>query len=362
MYDTLSERWQLEGRGIHGEPWIIPINSSPFQIGRKEDSQLHLSSDSISRCHAEIRLTDRGPSIKDCGSTNGTFVNFRHISGEQLLTSGDIVHFASLEFRITQMNFPDENTLMVNPYVERFHDLISQKAVMVHFQPIVELQQGATVGYELLGRVNFEGVPDNIGQLFEVARTFSRDIELSMLLRDLGIAHAIDANLPAFILFNTVPRELDLDFLRGSLATLRRVAPNLDLAMEIHESTITDIGTMRRLRALLNSMGIKLVYDDFGAGQSRLLELMEVPPDILKFDICLMHDLHLRSESSRGLIRALVETSADLGVRTLAEGIESKDEAEMCRSMGFDLAQGFFFGKPMPTLLTHSSKSMASKV
>jgi EAL domain-containing protein (putative c-di-GMP-specific phosphodiesterase class I) len=351
MSEESSAKWQLEGKGANGEPWIVPLAGNPFRIGRREDCQLRLSSDSISRYHAQIRLTDTGLWIKDCGSTNGTLVNYRQLMEEQPLKSGDVVHFANMEFRVAQVDDVDENTIMVNPYVERFQELISQKAVTPHFQPILQLEQGNIIGYELLGRVNLEGMPNNIGQLFQVAKQLCREVELSTLLRDMGIAQAVHANIRGFVLFNTVPREMDLGFLEDSLAALRRTAPNLGLAMEIHETTIADIGTMRKLRRLLNQINIRLVYDDFGAGQSRLLELMDVPPDILKFDICLVHNIHLRPKSSLGLIRALVQTAKELGVQTLAEGLESKEEAEACRQIGFDLAQGYYFGRPMPTFL-----------
>jgi EAL domain-containing protein (putative c-di-GMP-specific phosphodiesterase class I) len=355
MSEKFTEHWQLQGKGANGEPWIVPLTGNPFYIGRREDCQLRLSSDSISRYHAQIRLTDTGLWIRDCGSTNGTLVNFRQILEEQPLKSGDVVHFANIEFRVAQVDDVDEQTIVVNPYVEKFQELISKQAVIPHFQPIFKLEHGTIIGYELLGRVNCAGVPDDISQLFQIAKQLCREVELSALLRDIGIAHAIHENIKGFILFNTVPREMDINSLWDSLTALRRMAPNLDLAMEIHETTITDIQMMQGLKNLLNKINIRLVYDDFGAGQSRLLELMDVPPDILKFDICLIHNIHLRSKSSLGLICALVQTAKELGVQTLAEGLELKEEVEVCREIGFDLAQGYYFGKPMPTFLKDSS-------
>jgi len=118
--------------------------------------------------------------------------------------------------------------------------------------------------------------------------------------------------------------------------------------MELHESAVTDVETIKKLRGVLKELNILLSYDDFGSGQARLLELMEAPPDVLKFDISLVRDIHQRSAASQAVLAALVKMSKEIGVRTLAEGVEIQQEAEVCRQMGFDFAQGYFFGKPAP--------------
>ena len=354
MSEKSIKSWALEAKGANGEPWVTPVNTSPFRIGRRDDCELRLPSDSISRLHAEIRWTAQGLWIRDCGSTNGTFVNFHRISDEQQLKPGDVVHFASLEFHVEGRGAENEDrserTIMVNPYVEKLDQLISKKAVIPHFQPIVSLRDNETIGYELLGRVGTEGVPSNIPQLFFIAKQLGRDVELSRVFRDCGIERIVGAKAKGLIFFNTVPKEMDLQALGRSLSLLRQMAPQIDLAMEVHENTITDIGFIHQLREVLKGLDIKLVYDDFGAGQSRLLELMDAPPDILKFDISLVRNIHMRSPSSLRMVATLVSMAKDLGVMALAEGIELAEEAEVCRQIGFDLAQGYFFGKPAPTL------------
>jgi EAL domain-containing protein (putative c-di-GMP-specific phosphodiesterase class I) len=104
---------------------------------------------------------------------------------------------------------------------------------------------------------------------------------------------------------------------------------------------------MRDFRAALCSFGIGIAYDDFGAGQARLLELSEVPPDFLKFDRSLVKDEALASPSHRALLESLLRHAADAGVATVAEGLESPAAVEACRELGFTHLQGFHLGRPV---------------
>ena len=151
MPEKILEKWRLEAKGAHGDPWVTHIIANPFRIGRKNDCELLLSSESISRLHAEIRLTDTGIWLKDCDSTNGTFVNFRRLTDEQQLNPGDVIHFAGFEFQVGQDKSSDDfgdRTVMENPYVKRLEQLIATKAVTPYFQPIVSLVDYSTMGFE----------------------------------------------------------------------------------------------------------------------------------------------------------------------------------------------------------------------
>jgi len=118
--------------------------------------------------------------------------------------------------------------------------------------------------------------------------------------------------------------------------------------MELNEHSIANVDMMKNLRSLLNDLDMLLVYDDFGAGQSRLIELLDSVPDIVKFDIALIQNIQQRSEVSLTMMETLVKMANDAGIRTLAEGVETLEEAETCNSIGFELAQGYYFGYPGP--------------
>jgi len=344
------EPLRLEGKTKNGSLWVVSVDHSPFVIGRKEGSSLFLASEGVSRKHAEIHEVQDGWLLKDCGSTNGTYVNGKRLCGDHLLVRGDHISIAEVRFDVVESHDESDSTQIIDPYAEHLEQLLDLKAVDPHFQPLISIADGSLVGYEILGRINFKGLPNSPRHLFEIARSLDRQVELSELFRNTALEHAANIGVTELLLFNTLPEEMNLDTLRPSLRALRQSVPDLKLGMELHENTITDAAMMKELRALLNEEGILLVYDDFGAGQSRLIELLDSVPDILKFDIALIKNIHERSEASRSMLEMLVKMASDAGIRTVAEGVENIEEAAVCRAIGFELAQGFYFGRPAPLL------------
>ncbi len=368
--ETRDPGWYLEGFAAEDKTWIIPVKPFPFLIGRLKSCQLQLSSSQISRHHATIYQRNHLLWIREFGSTNGTFVNRQRLTGECVLHDGDILHFGSLEFRLSHKaampvhSDADEDATRRISMLQlpegfvaceaEFSELLRRGAVVPYFQPIVRLEDQRIVGYELLGRGDFEGLPFSPWPLLQIARKLGREIELSELFRRVGIQQAGKLGDSYHLFFNTVPAEMDLRSLRLSLGELRVQAPSLPLAMEVHETAVTNVAMMRELRALLAELDIQLVYDDFGAGQARLVELIEVPPDCLKFDIVLIHDIHRQSPRAQRVLQTLVYMAGELGIKTLAEGVELLEEMEACIKIGFDFAQGHYLGKPEPGFRTES--------
>jgi len=99
---------------------------------------------------------------------------------------------------------------------------------------------------------------------------------------------------------------------------------------------------------LLSDLGIGLACDDFGVGQARLLELVEVKPEYLNFDISLVRNLDQASTAHQQLVESLVRIAWDLDVTPLAEGVEIEGQSDVCMEVGFSLGQGFDYGRPAP--------------
>lgn len=182
--------------------------------------------------------------------------------------------------------------------------------------------------------------------MFSLAEKLGLSDALSTACRTVGLHQAEDLPANQILFFNTHPSELKQEELLNSLVTLRNAAPDQPMMLEIHEAAVTGLAAMAVVQARLNDLQISLAHDDFGAGQARILDLIEVPPAILKFDISLIRDIHQSSENHIMMVQTLVSMVRDFGISPLAEGIEKDAEAEACREIGFELAQGFHFGRP----------------
>jgi EAL domain-containing protein (putative c-di-GMP-specific phosphodiesterase class I) len=236
------------------------------------------------------------------------------------LRPGDVLRFADMEFRlrretgapaeaplpdITRTSFfrPDAKVDRLPIGARQFEQLLRDRLITPLFQPIVSASENCLTGLELLGRGNHPGLSELPEPLFALAEGLGRAVELSEAIREVGVACWASSrfcDIPLFM--NTHPRELnDCARLSASLQALRRRYPHLPMVLEIHEQAVTEQHTLDNLNSALQRMDIGLAYDDFGAGQARLLELLNVPPYAVKFDIALIRDLEIDQQGGLAL-------------------------------------------------------------
>jgi EAL domain-containing protein (putative c-di-GMP-specific phosphodiesterase class I) len=103
--------------------------------------------------------------------------------------------------------------------------------------------------------------------------------------------------------------------------------------------------TARRLQAI-KQLGVRIAVDDFGTGYSSLAYLRQFPVDCLKIDRAFTNAVTTSTES-KALIKTLVQLGKDLGLTTLAEGVETTDEMDLLRGAHVDQAQGFLMARPL---------------
>ncbi len=349
----------------------------PFRIGRSSEADLTLPSRSVSGMHAKILEENGEMWLYDLGSTNGTFVNGERVRKKALLQDGDTVQFAAVVFQVTQSqssrlahasvadqrDASDAHEKAVETLQTLQFDRLFSGGVVPFFQPIVRIDSDERTieGFEVLGRSRLFGLRTP-AQMFAVASRLEMEAELSRVLRRQGIALA-DNGLPKHLaLFvNTHPAELQCDGLIESLQEIRETCPVRPITLEVHESVLNDISVIKGLRSALQELGIQLAFDNFGAGQSKLFELGEVTPDILKFDIKLIQGIDKAPSKRQHFVASLVKMVLELGITPLAECIEGQEEHETLRQLGFQLGQGFLYGKPgsLPDYLQMLSGDLA---
>ena len=346
--------WLLTGSVAEGEPVRdVPLNLPRFQVGRLPDRNLVLNAPSVSKVHAELVIAGDVLIVRDLGSTNGTFVNGRRVVRESPLGVGDVVQFATMEFRVGRKNEqPNTRTIEASSFEQvslliQFDKLLKERGIVPYFQPIVSLADTRPIGYEVLARSNLRGL-ESPRDMFLTAQRLNLEAKLSDVCRWEGVR--VGQGLPGqrSLFLNTHPAEGLSGGLLLALRSLRAAWPSQPIVVEVHEASVTNPNEIKQFRATLNELDMQLAYDDFGAGQARLMDLVEVPPDYLKFDMSLIRGLHEAPLQQQQMVGTLVRMVRDLGIAALAEGIECQDGAMACIDLGFDYAQGYFFGKPSP--------------
>ena len=225
----------------------------------------------------------------------------------------------------------------------------------LYFQPQVDLQDGKVLGFEALIRWNH---PER-GLLLPHA--FLPAAEKSSLALDLGwwtldaacrqlarLREEGHTDLKVGVnLFAAQVRAPNLTQKVADALARHDLAPHL-LEVEVTETiALNDDGLSLRALSALRALGVGIAFDDFGTGFASLSSLQRYPLTTLKIDRSFVRELASRP-SDVAIIRALVSMSSELGLSTIAEGIETLEQAALIRSIGCHRSQGYLHGRPMP--------------
>ena len=238
-------------------------------------------------------------------------------------------------------------------------DAISQgTGLIMHYQPIVNLENGEAQYFEALVRIVHEGkliMPSHIFPLVE-AKGLEVDLDRQVILKiesDLrngmiptGTGVSINLSAPSII-------ENDLfDWLE----VLSPYMNDYKILLEVTETAmITQMQKARAHLSRLQSMGFRIALDDFGSGYSSLRYLGNMPVDVVKFDINLTRLID--SQGKNPILTHLAQMIVECGHLLVAEGIESATSARHLGRLGFQYGQGYYFGKPT----TATVKSAANR-
>ncbi len=215
--------------------------------------------------------------------------------------------------------------------------------VWLAIQPIVHASSGELFAYETLARCEHPEVRTPLA-LLDLAERSGAVIEVERMLR-LRMAELL-RTLPSDVLLfvNVHPLSLgDPEF----FDTRNPLVPHADrVVLEIIERDEIPEGVPVRDRvAALREFGFRVAIDDLGAGYNGLNTLTDVVPDIVKFDMALVRGVETSPMKAR-LLAALIDTCTDMGILTVAEGIETSSQRDAMRALGCDLLQGYLFGQP----------------
>lgn len=224
----------------------------------------------------------------------------------------------------------------------RIRDVIEADRFAMAFQPIWSIAADRPVGFEALSRFAPEPLrtPDIwFGEA--AAAGLGGELELAAIHCALSESHALPAQ--AYIALNASPATIA----EGNLGDIVARAKGRQIVLEITEHAhIDDYASFAEALAPLRAQGVRLAIDDAGAGYSSLRHILQLTPDLIKLDRALIAGIGI-DPSRRAMVAALLafarETSADI----VAEGVETASELAMLRTLGIDLVQGYYMGRPV---------------
>jgi diguanylate cyclase (GGDEF)-like protein len=239
-------------------------------------------------------------------------------------------------------------------FTTKLRRAVEQQQWLLHWQPVVDLDDGRVVGAEALIRwrdPNVGIVPP--GEFIPVAE-------------ELGLIEAIgdwvlgelagqrtawrEQGVDLRVGFNLSPRQL------WSAQLAKKITDKLaeagvdprDVVVEITESTaMADPDRTQRVLQELHAWGLSIAIDDFGTGYSSLARLKHLPVDILKIDRSFIAGVDRDADSGR-MVEAMIQLAGGLGMQPVAEGIETVEELAFLKQAGCSRGQGFLFSRPVP--------------
>lgn len=233
-------------------------------------------------------------------------------------------------------------------------DAIRQKRIVPYFQPIVDAQSKSVMAYEVLTRIV---LPDRIvaaAEFIEEAEGMGAIGKIDYLLIEQALAAVKRHEYKGKLFFNLSPKAL---LMNEFMPTMRGfmdqygVEPQ-QLVFEITErDTVKKMSQVEKIIHGLKEDGFQLAIDDFGAGYSSFQYIKTFKVDYLKVDGEFITSMNgENSKMERAIVSNIAALADELGIKTIAESVESESILDHVRSAGIDFAQGYFIRHPLPDL------------
>lgn len=232
---------------------------------------------------------------------------------------------------------------------------LEREEFVLHYQPQIDLTTGRLVGLEALIRWQhperglippdrFIAVAEETGLICPIGewvlRTACAQNRSWQLLGAPPLRMAVNLSAYQFRQSNTV-------------SSIAKILSETGLEPECLEIEITETAAMTdvpftvSILQQLQAMGIHIALDDFGTGYSSLWSLKNLPLDTLKIDRSFVADL-MNDSNGTAIVKVAIALGHGLNLKVIAEGVETAEQLEFLQALNCDLAQGYFFGKPMP--------------
>ena len=229
---------------------------------------------------------------------------------------------------------------------------IKKQQLSISFQPIVDIETKILVSMEALCRwkpekytVSTSELINMVDQLNLFDKFHSWLFDTTMKQLSIWQQEKPDLQLSINIPANQCHKALLVKIIKQTLIKYRINPTSIEL--EITETTsFTNINQAKKVLIQLRAMGIRITLDDFGVGYSSIFDLIELPIDVLKIDKSFLINAKKKHSNER-FIQAMTTMAHSLGIKVVAEGVETAKQLDLIQKLGCDFCQGFYVAKPM---------------
>ena len=279
------------------------------------------------------------------------------INAEQLIQHADIALYRAKEEGrgrdLVYNHEMQEESLSSLTISSKLHQAIEKNEFELHYQPQINMVDNSVVGLEALIRwKDSDGnwiPPDHFIPLAEESGLIIPIGDWVVQQACKQISHLLDNGFHIPIAVNISARQFaQPDFIDGLLANLDKFdVPHHLIELELTERVImTDIEETMETLKKLETLNIKISVDDFGTGYSSLSYLKKFPIDVIKIDRAFVSDADHNAEDA-AIVSAIIAMASSLGLDTVAEGVETKEQMEFLRAKQCTIGQGYLFSKPL---------------
>lgn len=246
------------------------------------------------------------------------------------------------------------------------NELIENRLIEVHLQPIVSIKDKKIFAYEALTRaVDRYGEKISPLYLFEQAKKERLSCKLDDYVRELALekfqfCYQEDKALLLFLNFEALIIENEMA--SGFISAFYKYGiPARNIVVEIKEDRVKNAHALKSFIDLYKKHDFFIAIDDFGTGYSSFDRLEFIQPDIVKVDRSLVYNVHNNFINSE-ILSAISNMCHNIGAIVLAEGVEHRDEVLACIKKDIDIFQGFWFAKPLESFSEDNIKEIEKSI
>lgn len=290
-----------------------------------------------------IRAYAGAPVCFSDGEVYGTFCCFSTEEGKDFDEKDLAMLLLFAEFTGKQIERAQRKHEATHHLAHQVRSIIDNGLMHPVYQPIFEISEKRIIGYEALTRFDVEPykAPDI---WFAAADAVGLQTELEVVAVDAALKQLDQVPGDCYVSVNVSPETLSHPSFFDHLGRY----PLNRLLIEVTEHEfVSDYERFNDRLGQHRAGGIKLAIDDVGAGYSSLRHILELKPEFIKLDRSLIAEIDKRFDL-RSMAKALIKFAGDMGIKVVAEGIETIGELDMLGELGVITAQGYLLGRPVP--------------